>query len=190
MKAFFCLLTILLTNSLVSQNIEEKLPYYEIPTEAKSYTAGTVAARMVDGLGFRFYWASNNLNEKDLAFKPNDSVRTAYETINHIYDLSVIIVNATLNKPNGKRSDEEMSYEELRSQTLLNLKQAADILRESNDISQYKIIFGDNKIPFWFNINGPIADAIWHSGQLASFRRSTGNPIYEKISHFRGIVKD
>ena len=43
-----------------------KLPYYEIPDYPETYTAGSVAARMLDGLGFRYYWATEGLNEDDL----------------------------------------------------------------------------------------------------------------------------
>lgn len=175
-------------NSFTQNNSD--LPYYEIPEASETYTAGTVAARMVDGLGFRYYWATEGLTEKNLAFKPNEDVRTTGETVNHIYNLAMVILNSTLNQPNGKVELAELSFEEKRKQTLLNLKQAADILRKSDDISQYKIIFGDKEIPFWNNINGPIADAIWHSGQIASFRRSSGNPINPNINHFTGTVKD
>jgi len=45
-------------------------------------------------------------------------------------------------------------------------------------------------IPFFNIINGPIADAIWHTGQVASFRRSSGNPISSKLNHFKGTVKE
>ncbi|MBL4904447.1 MAG: hypothetical protein JKZ00_00090, partial [Flavobacteriaceae bacterium] len=55
--------------------------YYEIPPAPKEYTAGTVASRMVDGLGFRYYWATEGLTEKDLAFRPNSEARTTLETI-------------------------------------------------------------------------------------------------------------
>tara|TARA_R110002111_G_scaffold169391_1_gene235280 strand:- start:7463 stop:7678 length:216 start_codon:yes stop_codon:yes gene_type:complete len=51
---------------------EGALPYREIPDYSDNYTASTVAARMIDALGFRFYWASNTLSEKDLAYKATD----------------------------------------------------------------------------------------------------------------------
>jgi len=167
---------------------KEQLPYYEIPEYSEEFTAGTISARMVDALGFRFYWATNNLTEQDLKFRATEEGRTAEETIKHIYDLSKIIVNSTLKKPNN-RMNEELSYSEMRSKTLVNLKTAADILRESEDISQFNIIFGDQKIPFWNQVNGPISDAIWHCGQIAIYRRTTGNPINSKVNHFTGKVK-
>ncbi|WP_298761087.1 hypothetical protein [uncultured Psychroserpens sp.] len=180
---------ILSSISYAQDTSEEKLPYYEVPEYSKEFTAGTMAARMVDGLGFRFYWSSEGLTEKDLAYRPSEEVRSSEETIDHILDLSYIIVNSTLKKPNSRVDKSVMGYEDKRKQTLINLKTAADILRDSDDISQYKIIFGENEIPFWNQVNGPIADAIWHCGQLASFRRVTGNPINPKVNHFTGKVK-
>jgi len=99
------------------------------------------------------------------------------------------VVNSTLNKVNKRGEKEELSFKDMREKTLHNLKQAADILRTSEDISKFKIIFGTNEIPFWNNINGPIADAIWHSGQIAFFRRITGNAIDPKVNHFFWRVK-
>lgn len=192
MKQLTILFFIFIIGTLTAQNTsEERLPYYEIPEYSETFTAGTVAARMVDALGFRFYWATEGLTEKDLGYKPNDSVRTTGETVKHIYDLSKTIVNSALKKANIRGEKEpEMSFEEQRKQTLINLKTAGDILRTSNDISQFKIIFGEREIPFWNQINGPIADAIWHCGQIASFRRTSGNAINPKISHFNGTVKE
>ncbi len=184
------ILILLLSTIAMAQKSQDKLPYYEIPEYSKTYTAGTVAARQVDGLGFRFYWASEGLTEKDLAYKPSDSVRTTMETVQHIYDLSTVVLNATQKKANSKIDMSEMSFDYLREQTLINLKKAADDLKTSDDISKFKIIFGEKEIPFWNNINGPIADAIWHCGQLASFRRVTGNPINSKVNHFTGKIKD
>lgn len=166
------------------------LPYYEIPEYSENFTAGTVAARQVDALGFRFYHATNGLTEKDLAFKANDDVRSTGETVSHIYDLTLIILNSTLNKPNNSGEKPEMTFKEQREKALQNLKQAAEILRASDDISKFKIIFGDREIPFWNNINGPIADSIWHAGQIASYRRNTGNPINSNVNHFSGTVKN
>lgn len=175
--------------SVYAQNqSKDTLPYYEIPEYSKEFTAGTMAARMVDALGFRFYWASYDLKEKDLNYKLNKDGRSTAETINHIYDLSKIIVNSTLKKPNIRDEKSEMTYSEKRVATLKNLKQAADILRISDDISEFKIIFGEQKIPFWNQVNGPIADAIWHCGQIAVYRRATENPINSKVNHFTGKV--
>ena len=191
MKYSICILALFMSCVVVSQEQEEeRIPYYEVPEYSKEFTAGTMAARMVDALGFRFYWASKDLTEKNLEYKLNDDGRSTSETIDHIYDLSKIIVNSTLKKPNSRGDIEEMTYEEKRVATLQNLKTAANILRQSDDISEFKIIFGEREIPFWNQVNGPIADAIWHCGQIAVFRRASGNPINSKVNHFTGKIVD
>ncbi|WP_456439728.1 hypothetical protein [Psychroserpens sp.] len=190
MKHITLIITLLFSTVIQAQTEEQPIPYYEIPEYSEAFTAGTVAARMVDGLGFRFYWASEGLSDKDLEYQPNKEVRSTSETIDHILDLSYIIVNSTLKKANGKVDNSEMTYSKKRELALMNLKTAADILRASDDVSQFKIIFGEREIPFWNQINGPIADAIWHCGQIASFRRTSGNAINPKISHFNGTVKE
>jgi len=190
MKNRIIVLMLLVTSTTFAQNKSEaKLPYYEVPDYPEEFTAGTMAARIVDALGFRFYWASDSLTKKDLAYKANEDGRSSLETIKHIYDLSKIIANSTLKQPNSAVK-EDLPYAEMRAKTLTNLKTAADILRTSDDISQYKIIFGEREISFWNQVNGPIADAIWHCGQLVIYRRTTGNPINPKVNHFTGKVKD
>lgn len=186
-------LVLMFTFCLISFSQEasnESLPYYQVPEYSDKFTAGTMAARMVDALGFRFYWASIDLSESDLDYKLNGKGRSTKETISHIYDLSKIIVNSTLKKPNAQGDEEDMTYIEKREAVLKNLKIAAEILRKSEDISQFKIIFGQQKIPFWNQVNGPIADAIWHCGQIAVYRRASGNPINSKVNHFTGRVNN
>ncbi len=191
MKKSFNLILLVVCSFVYSQEeLKDKLPYYEVPEYAEEFTVGTMAARMVDALGFRYYWASKDLNEKDLAYRLNEKGRSTAETINHIYELSIIIVNSTLQKPNSRGDKVEMTYKEKRTTTLNNLKKASDILHVSNDISQFKIIFGEQKIPFWNQINGPIADAIWHCGQIAVYRRVTKNPINPKVNHFTGKIRN
>jgi len=183
-------IALLSISSFSQEKTEDKLPYYEVPEYSKEFTAGTMAARMVDALGFRYYWASDSLTEKDLAYRANEEGRSAQETIKHIYDLSKIIVNSTLKQPNTRGEEEELSYNDMRTKTLTNLKTAADILRASDDISQYKIIFGEREIPFWNQINGPIEDAVWHCGQVVLLRRSSGNPFNSKVSVFNGKLRE
>jgi len=194
MKQIFFIFVILFSVSITSQEANNELPYYEIPDYPETYTAGTVAARMVDGLGFRYYWATDSLRPEDLAYKPNEEARTTSETIDHLYGLSKVIVNATLQKPNV-RIEEDLTYEEKRRKTLMNIKTAADILRESKDLTEYDIVFqrengSSSEFPFWNNINGPIADALWHCGQVVVLRRSSGNPFTSKVSLLRGKLRE
>src|SRR3954467_9891593 len=83
----------------------QDLPYREIPAPPDNYTAGAVASRMLDGLGFRFYWATEGLRPEDLAFKPGPNTRTSEETVAHIYGMSFIILNATKKSTNVSGQD-------------------------------------------------------------------------------------
>ncbi len=185
------------TINIMAQDMETEaeLPYYEVPEYPKEYTAGTVSARMVDGLGFRYRWATENLREEDLNYKPSDGARTTMETIDHLLGLSQVIVNATLKRPTDFTKEKAvLSYEEKRNKTLENFKRASQILMEAANLEDFKIQFvsgsGKSEYPFWNNLNGPIADAIWHSGQIASFRRSSGNPISPKVKFLEGKIKE
>jgi hypothetical protein len=182
MKLFLSFTLVLFTLMIKAQ---ENLPYYQIPEASTEYTPGTTVSRMVDGLGFRYFWATEGLTEKDLVFKPNAEARTTAETIDHILGLSQVILNATLKVANGEKQP-RMTFAEKRKKTLENLQQASIILRESKDISNYKMIFGETEFPFWNVINGPIADAIWHVGQVVSFRRSSGNPFPKGVNVLKG----
>ena len=172
--------------NVFSQNEEtNRLPFYEIPKEPETYTAGTVAARMVDGLGFRYYWATEGLREEDLNFKPNNDARTTGETIDHIYGLSKFIRNSLLEN-NKDTSGSKFGFEEKRQQTLMNFKVVSDILRNIDE--PYNM--DETGVPFWNIINGPIADALWHCGQVVLLRRSSGNPFNPKVDVFMGKLKD
>ena len=176
---------VLLISTMVMAQNEENLPYYEIPEAPESYTAGTVSARMVDGLGFRYYWATEGLTEKDLAQKASETGRTSKETIEHIYGLSKFIRNSVL-EGNKVENKAVLSFEDIRKQTLLNFKIVSDALRNSGEPFQ----LDETEVPFWNIINGPIADALWHCGQVVMLRRASGNPFNSKVSVFSGKLRE
>ena len=190
MKSFSFLV---LVCTVISGSSQEKLPYYEIPDAPSEYTAGTVVSRMIDGLGFRYYWATEGLRTEDLNYKPSAEARTSFQTIEHIFGLTNVILNSVTNATNSDVNTSELSFNEMRKVTLESLQKASFILRNSTDISKFKIIFerGDrsSEFPFWNQINGPISDALWHVGQVVSFRRSSGNPYNSKASVFSGKVR-
>ena len=69
---------------------QSDLPLREIPEAPKEYTSEAVAARLIEGLGFRYYWATEGLRPEDLVYKPSDEARTCDETLDHIYGLAEI----------------------------------------------------------------------------------------------------
>lgn len=179
---FLITLILFVTMAGFSQtNKEDKLPYYEIPEYPETYTANNVSARMVDGLGFRYYWATESLRVEDLAYKPSETGRTTAETINHIYGLSKFIRNSVL-IDNKDTNTQELNFDNKRKQTLLNFKVVSDALRNT----QVPLKIENTKVPFWNIINGPISDALWHCGQVVMLRRASGNPFNSKVNVFKG----
>ncbi|MEP7269230.1 MAG: hypothetical protein ABI844_16540 [Saprospiraceae bacterium] len=186
---------ILIMNSIYAFS-QDKPYYYEIPANPESYSAANVAARMVDGVGFRYFWATEGLRKEDLEWSPGEKSRSSFNTLEHIMGLTSVLLNAVRQVPNENNANPTpLTYEEMRAKTLDNLKQSSDILKMADaDLNKYKMIFKNgertNEFPFWNLVNGPIADALWHIGQVVSFRRSSGNPLPNGVSVLQGIKRD
>ena len=188
-------LLFLFLNHCFSQTSKEELPYSKIPEKTGDFSAGNVLSRMIDGLGFRYYWATEGLTEKDLNFIPTPESRNTMETIEHLFGLSQTVVNGARNLPTIQPADfSGMTFQDFRSKTLLNLQEASSLLAEMEEaeIENLKVIFqrGTNRseYPFWNMINGPITDMIHHSGQVVLLRRLSGNPIDPKVNVFLGVT--
>ncbi|MEO5946148.1 MAG: hypothetical protein ABIP79_04990 [Chitinophagaceae bacterium] len=180
----------------ITSSAQNKPFYYQIPEVPATFTPANVAARMVDGLGFRYFWATEGLTDKDIMFKPSEDGRTSLETLQHIDGLTFVLLNA-LNKKstNGSSGFEKLTFEELRTKTLLQIQQASEILKQPGaNLEDFDIIFerttGKQEYPFWNLLNGPIADALWHVGQVVTFRRSSGNPLPKGVSVLEGIKRE
>jgi uncharacterized damage-inducible protein DinB len=196
MKIGITSLLVFITLALQSQNqMNDSLPYEAIPEAPEKYTPGNVVARSIDGLGFRYYWATEGLSTDDLKYEPGNEGRSANETLDHIFGLSTVILNTAKKLPND-RTIEPLKLEglERRQKTLENLKAASLLFAASSDLSEHHIIFetkkGASTYPFWNAINGPIEDAIWHAGQIVVLRRSAGNPINPKVNVFLGKLNE
>lgn len=190
---FFTLLTLLPMQS--QENMNDSIPYSVIPEAPENYTAGTVVSRMIDGLGFRYHWATKDLTEADLKYNPGNEGRTIAQTLDHLFALSsTILSSAKKEVKDFSVKLPELSYAEKRIATLQNFKIASELLLKSEDLTEHKIIFKRQKntseFPFWNQINGPIEDAIWHAGQIVVLRRSAGNPINPKVNVFLGKLND
>ena len=193
---YFSLSLILVTSLTIAQEtMNDKLPYYKIPEAPTSYTPGTVVSRMIDGLGFRYFWATEGLTDENLAYKPSEEGRTIAETMDHLYSLSRTILNSAEKKASDFTvASEELTSIEKRKKTLENFKTASELFRVAENLEEHKIVFirknGKAEFPFWNQINGPIEDAVWHAGQIVMMRRAAGNPFNSKVSVFTGNVRD
>lgn len=177
------------------ENVNDSIPYATIPEAPENYTAGSVVSRMIDGLGFRYHWATKGLTEADLNYSPGNDGRTIAQTLDHLFGLSTTILSsAKKEEKDFSVKLPELSYAEKRITTLQNFKMTSELLLKSEDLTEHKIIFkrpkNTSEFPFWNQINGPIEDAIWHAGQIVVLRRSAGNPINPKVNVFLGKLND
>ncbi|HKL03182.1 MAG TPA: hypothetical protein VJ911_05880 [Cryomorphaceae bacterium] len=179
-------------SNLTEHNLFE---YQEIKKAPLEMSAGNVIARFLDGLIYRYYWATEGLKSTDLAYRPSKEARSSIETITHIQDLSFVIANAAYGKPNkGTDHYEESKFAEARLLTLQNLSAASQRFSSmpEDSLRSIELIFhsetGEQKLPIWNLMNGPINDAVYHVGQIVSFRRTTGNPIVPGLSMMRGTA--
>jgi len=196
MKILFVSLIFCISFMLPAQNQKnDTLPYSVIPGAPETYTAGTVISRMLDGLGFRYYWATEKLTASDLDYNPGNDGRTIRQTIAHVYGLSEVVLNSAKKQATDRTEKvQELDGIEQREKTLENFKMASALFAKSQDLNEHSVIFkaenGSSEFPFWNNINGPIEDAIWHAGQIVVLRRSAGNPINPKVNVFLGKLND
>ncbi len=181
----FC---IIMLASLATMAQRDSLPYASFPPAPGHYSAGTVVSRLLDGLGFRYYWATQGLRPVDLGFRPSPQARTSEETLEHIYSLSAMIIGAVGADQNPQ--GQYKTFEELRKATLENFKKASSRMAgySDSDMEKLKTDFDGQQLPFWNMINGPISDCLWHIGQVVSFRRSSGNPFSNKVEMFLGVI--
>ncbi len=191
----FALLIVASLSTQAQNTMNESLPYNQIPEAPEKYTAGTVVSRMIDGLGFRYYWATEGLTDNELDYSPGNDGRTIRQTLNHLYSLSEVIVNSAKKQPTDRTLESrEFAFEERRKATLENLKTASVQFAKTEDLGEHSVIFkrsnGESEFPFWNNINGPIEDAVWHAGQIVVLRRSAGNPINPKVNVFLGKLNE
>ena len=169
---------------------QEQNYFYQIKEFEENYSQNAILSRFLHSVGFRYFWATEGLNDSDLKYRPSDSGINTRETLEHIYELSIIINNGLTNKSIVRsKSYPDLSFENLRENTLKNLKNSIEIVENfsKSDFEKNKIIFGDLKFDLFNLFHGPISDSLYHIGQVVAFRRASGNPIPRGVNHFMGI---
>jgi hypothetical protein len=171
--------------------------YKEIPEYPEHYTAGTVLGRIVDGIGFRYRWATQGLTEQELDYRPGKSCRSIHETVTHIHNLVVMATTGlTGQRYSLPEPSETKPFDKLRQATLVDIQKLSEQLKavpnENFEEMPIRLKLGDDDLdfPFWNAINGPVADALYHVGQVVSYRRAAGNPIDPQVNVFLGKRMD
>ena len=172
---------------------QESLPFHTISELPKEFNPGNTLARSIEGLGFRYYWATYGLTENEWNYRPSPEAKSLYETLEHISSLSETIKNSVQGKNTLRPYVVPPNFDKLRSTTLLNLEKARNSILNKNEdeLSQLSISFEKDgktsEFSFWNLYNGPLADVLYHTGQIVSFRRTAGNPIPRGVNVFLGI---
>ena len=65
----------------------QELPFEDISKTPVELTATNTLLRMVEGLAFRYRWATENLSEENIKFKPHPTSMNIEEVNAHIFDL-------------------------------------------------------------------------------------------------------
>jgi len=171
--------------------------YRSIPPEPSSFNSNAVIGRIIESLGYRYYWATEGLGDEDLEYRPVEGSRSTLEILEHMHMLSLMILNAPQGGINIRPTvTPDFNFDELRTSTLENLEKASQLIQSDSeeDLAKYKVHFrfGEKQadFPIWNYISGPLTDAISHVGQIASFRRASGNPIHEGVNVFTGKTKE
>ena len=154
-----------------------ELPYYQIPEPPQRLTGTTVLLRLIDSLGFRYRWASERLRAEDADFRPAPDCMSLLKLLKHILDL-VRYVSVALGAE-ARDAPEESGIEGTRASTLEAIVSMRDRLTNISDDELGEVVLqrsSGQAFPIWNAINGPIADAPTHVGQVNGWRRAAGNP--------------
>jgi hypothetical protein len=163
----------------------QELPFEDISKTPNDLTATNTLLRMVEGLAFRYRWATENLSEENIKFKPHPTSMSVEEVNAHIFDL----VDSTNRVFGGEKQNKDSlnSFNKLRIKSLNILADLSERLKDMSDEDLSEIEKNTSrKLPFWYWINGPLADALTHVGQITSWRRIAGNPQLKGINVFIG----
>jgi hypothetical protein len=152
-------------------NLDE---FYRIMEYPNNLSGTTVIFRMLDGLGFRFYWATESLRPEDYAFRPAEDVMSVEELMVHIWQLMNWVSTGALKTKQYKKPKTGPEAREKTLEIIHDIKLA--MLAMSDEKLSELTLLGK---PFWHLINGPFSDALTHIGQINSFRRINGNPCAE-----------
>lgn len=164
-------------------------PYQKLPSPPSELSEGKLLARLVDAIGFRYAIATKGLTANEINFRPTAESRNLLELMIHIYQL-IDWTRKAFEMPYSPIRELE-DFEVLRTETLvlchLFSQFQSDLTPEQIVKTSVYLKRMDTHFSFWYLINGPLADALTHIGQINSWRRIAGNPI-DRISPFTGEV--
>lgn len=155
------------------------LPYTTLPDPPARADAATVLARLVDAVGFRYRWVTEDLRDQDWRFRAHPDAMDLRALNVHL--LHLLRRCAREFGVSVGDSGVPVTDRALRAAVLATAWATRERLmrRESATVIAER----------WALIHGPLADALTHIGQLAVWRRQAGNPM-PAMSWSRGRRRD
>lgn len=144
--------------------------YSTIPEHPEKLSAGTSICRLLDGVGYRFYWATENLSEQAFDYSYSEESMSIGELIGHIW----VLLNWMCIGINGEKNQKPDTVASQRDHILVLIYRLRNSFCGMDDTALSAVRL--NGKPFWNLINGPIADALTHVGQINMLRRAAGFP--------------
>jgi len=171
--------------------------YNTLPDAPEELDSNGVLARLVDGMGFRYHWATEGIQESLLSFRPCEGAMTLAELLAHMNVLVRWVdheLRRTLSDPPQEQDRGQLipptEWPLLRTDTLERLAGLRSLLAETSPKSLLGASITSRRKQgpqsFWCAINGPLADFLTHVGQVASWRRIANDPA-PAADVFRGI---
>lgn len=154
-----------------------ELPYRSIPEPPGEVSAPSVLVRLVDGLGFRYRWATEGLRDEDYEYRPSPDSMSVRELLGHIHGLVSWVLQSL--GGDAQPAPEDPSLREIRGLTLEKVEMIRNLLvgMSPKELVLRRIRTRGGEYPFWNMVNGPLSDALTHVGQINSWRRLNGNPV-------------
>lgn len=156
------------------------VPYRSVTEYPDRVDGPAVLARLLDGVGHRLYWATEGLTDADYAYKPCEGANTIGGILRHVWGLVNWMCEHILD--GSYKAHRPGTFTEQRDAALVLCKKLRDHVISLSDDELSRIVIQDH--PFWHMINGPVADALTHIGQISYLRRAAGNPNPGKASVF------
>lgn len=164
--------------------------YRQLPPAPQETNANTILIRLIDSFGFRYYWSTEGLRVIDMQFTPSEDSMNMLDLLNHINQLAYVS-SQTFKNQSFVKQDVILELNTLRESTLKHISDCRKTLEiiTNTELSEAKFKPANSKVeyPFWNIINGPVADALTHIGQITTWRRTNGNPI-QKHNLFLGTA--
>ena len=153
---------------------------HEISGHPEVFSGTTVFARFIDGLAFRYHWATEGLRPEDYAFRPCADSMNLLELQKHMLHLVFMIKQTVLDADVRERfaSDDPKALREAVLENLRIIREHLDELSDERFATHEVLRSSGARYPVWNIMNGPVADALTHVGQINSWRRlGTRHPV-------------